>query len=308
MIGRRAILRGIAVGSGGALYCTGQSGAPAGVPDLLRVRGAELSVTFSGAPLDCPKPELLAWVSNAAGAVAGYFGAFPVSRAAIQVIGRAGRHGVLNGRTWGAGGARTRVMVGSQATLAELKSDWTLTHEFVHYGFPDMPERHHWIEEGIATYVEPIARVNAGIFDAATAWFEMVRDMPKGQPQPGDAGLDNTHTWGRTYWGGAIFCLVADVTIRKNTNNAKGLRDALRGIVRAGGTIEVEWPIERALEAGDRVTGGTTLLSLYRQMRDKAEPVDLAALWQELGVMRRGTTVIFDDAAPLAAIRKAILS
>jgi predicted metalloprotease with PDZ domain len=132
--------------------------------------------------------------------------------------------------------------------------------------------------------------------------------MPQGQPKTGDEGLDNTHTWGRTYWGGAMFCLLADVTIRKNTRNAKGLREALRAILSAGGNIEVEWPLERALETGDKAVGGTVLLSLYEKMRDKAEPVDLVSLWKELGVERQGDTAVFDDHAPLAAIRRAILS
>jgi hypothetical protein len=41
----------------------------------------------------------------------------------------------------------------------------------------------------------------------------MVSGMPQGEPQRGDRGLDGTHTWGRTYWGGAMFCLLTDVEI-----------------------------------------------------------------------------------------------
>ena len=37
-----------------------------------------------------------------------------------------------------------------------------LTHEMVHLAFPSVDDKHHWIEEGIATYVEPIARIQAG--------------------------------------------------------------------------------------------------------------------------------------------------
>ena len=44
--------------------------------------------------------------------------------------------------------------------------------------------------------------------------------------QGGGFGLDNTHTWGRTYWGGAMFCLLADVEIRRRTHNRRGLQDA----------------------------------------------------------------------------------
>ena len=48
--------------------------------------------------------------------------------------------------------------------------------------------------------------------------------MPKGLPQAGDQGLDNTGTWGREYWGGAMFCLLADIEIRKATKIASACR------------------------------------------------------------------------------------
>ena len=257
---------------------------------------------------DLTQAQLLEWVNQCATAVARYFGRFPAPKARLAISVREGRRGVAAGRTWGAQGAHTRISVGQHTTVVDLKHDWILTHEFVHYGFPDMPDRNHWIEEGLATYVEPIARVAAGMLDAATAWSEMIRDMPQGQPKAGDEGLDNTHTWGRTYWGGAMFCLVADVAIRKDTHNRKGLRDALQAIVGQGGTIEVAWPIERAFAAGDKAVGGSVLTSLHEQMGAKAAPVDLGALWRELGVERQGDTAVFDDQAPLAAVRKAILS
>ena len=275
---------------------------------MIRVGESELSITFNGATADLTQPELIAWVNQCATAVARYFGRFPVSRARLDIAVREGRRGVPGGRTWAERGVHTRIVIGQHTDVGDLRNDWVLTHEFAHYGFPNMPDRHHWIEEGLATYVEPIARVAVGTQDAPTAWFEMLRDMPQGQPKSGDEGLDNTHTWGRTYWGGAMFCLVADVTIRKNTHNQKGLRDALRGIVAQGGNIEVQWPIERALEAGDKAVGGNSLMSLYAQMGGKPVPVDLPALWKELGVARQGDTAVFDDQAPLAAIRKAILS
>jgi predicted metalloprotease with PDZ domain len=135
----------------------------------------------------------------------------------------------------------------------------------------------------------------------------MLRDMHQGLPEEGDRGLDNTHTWGRTYWGGALFCLLADVGIRKNTANAKGLEDALRAINRAGGTIEADWPLERAFETGDKATDGKTLMELYRKMRAQPAVVDLQDLWRQLGLGREGGKIVFDDSAPLAGVRKAIM-
>ncbi len=89
--------------------------------------------------------------------------------------------------------------------------------------------------------------------------------------------------------------------------SVRGLEDALRAINRAGGTIDVDWPLARALEIGDKATGGTALKELYEKNRATAVMVDLPELWKQLGVERRGSAVAFDDNAPLAAVRQAIL-
>src|ERR1043165_454810 len=172
-----------------------------------------------------------------------------------------------------------------------------LTHEMVHLTFPSMPDQNHWIEEGIATYVEPIARIQAGQFSASRMWFELVRDMPKGLPQAGDQGLDHTHTWGRTYWGGALFCFLADIEIRQRTANQLGLQDALRAIVAAGGTMAVSWPLPRALAIGDQAIGAPMLTDLYNRMKATPVEVDLTDLWQRLGVEAHDNDIAFHDAA-----------
>jgi hypothetical protein len=181
-----------------------------------------------------------------------------------------------------------------------------ITHELAHSGFPNLAEEHHWMEEGLATYVEPIARVQAGQMAAKTIWRDMMDGLPKGEPEAGDEGLDRTHTWGRTYWGGALFCLVADVEIRKQTKNNKGLQDALRAIVAAGGTIDQDWPIERAFEVGDKATGTKVLSEMFAKWSTSPVTVDLPGLWKELGVQKVGEGVELDGKAPLAKVREGI--
>jgi hypothetical protein len=177
----------------------------------------------------------------------------------------------------------------------------------VHLALCSVEEKHHWLEEGLATYVEPIARVRAGELDARQVWRDMMEGMPHGEPGPGDRGLDNTPTWGRTYWGGAMFCLLADIDIRKATNNKMGLEAALRGIVAAGGTIDTQWSLTRVLATGDRAIGVQVLAPLYDRMKGNTDPVDLNGLWRELGVEDREGSVVFNDQAPLARVRMAIM-
>jgi hypothetical protein len=162
------------------------------------------------------------------------------------------------------------------------------------------------MEEGMATYVEPIARAQLGQLSAQRVWGDLVDGLPKGLPREGDQGLDRTHTWGRTYWGGALFYLLADVEIRRQTGNRRGLQDALRAIVAADGNISRSWPVAQILATGDQGTGTHVLENLYAQMKDAPASTDLAELWQQLGVDVQAGSVRFDDAAPLAAIRRAI--
>jgi hypothetical protein len=276
-------------------------------PTVLRIGGAAIEVTFGSDQFDLPRQALLDWVHLAASAVSRYFGRFPVRHASLQIVMAAGRRrGKISGVTYGAGGVRSRLTLDQRLTAEDLRRDWVLTHEMVHYGFPSMEPQHHWMEEGSATYIEPIARAAVGNLPVTQVWGDMVRDMPQGLPAAGDQGLDHTHTWGRTYWGGALFCLLADVEIRRQSRNRKGLVDALRAINRAGGNIASDWPLERALAVGDKATGGKALQDLYERMAAKSMPVDLPDLWKQLGVTREEGQVTFDRGAPLAQVRAAI--
>jgi len=282
---------------------------PVATSRTMSIGGASIQLDFGPGALDLAPDRIVAWVTNAAQSVSVYYGRFPVSRDRILVEFDSGGRGVRHGTTWGGVGGFsgfTRIHVGEHTTQQDLDTDWMMTHELIHIGFPSMADEHHWIEEGTAVYVEPIARVQNGQLRPEKIWADMVRDMPQGNPQPGDRGLDQTHSWGRTYWGGAQFCLLADVTIRRQTHNRKGLQDALRGIVAAGGTIDHDWPIEKAFAAGDQATGTHVLSDLYGQMKAKPVPVDLDSLWRELGVDQAPDGVRFNENAPYAEIRKAI--
>ncbi|HEV2213218.1 MAG TPA: hypothetical protein VGS99_07705 [Gammaproteobacteria bacterium] len=269
----------------------------------LHMGTATLQVDRAPGKLTATDADVLDWIKTGAKAVNHYYGRFPVNK--LRILVKPSHH--TTGTTYGdEDGAFIRLGVGADDTAAELGQSWVITHEMVHTAFPQMPDAQHWIEEGIATYVEPVARAQVGDLSVAYLWQETVEGMPKGLPEPGDQGLDHTHTWGRTYWGGALFCLLADVRIREQTKNRYGLQDALRGILAAGGNIQTEGSIEQALAAADKAVGVTVLEDLYQQMKDKPVDVDLNALWKRLGVVYRDGQISFDDQAPEAAIRKAI--
>ena len=55
-----------------------------------------------------------------------------------------------------------------------------------HLALPDTGEQHAWLSEGIATYVEGVARVQAGNRAETDVWAEELRAMPRGLPQADD--------------------------------------------------------------------------------------------------------------------------
>ena len=264
----------------------------------------ELIVAFAPGTLELGQQRMLEWVASSARAVSAYYGRFPAASARLLIVPKAGR-GVSSGRTWNYRAPAIRISMGEETTGEHLWRDWILVHEMVHLAFPPVAGPHNWIQEGLASYIEAVARAQAGQLAPEQVWSDLVSGLPKGLPQAGDRGLDHTPTWGRTYWGGALYCLLADLEIRRRTDNRFGLQHAVRAIL-ASGNMRADVALERLLEIGDRAVGVPVLSELYSGMKDRPAPVDLDALWHRLGVRRAGQGVVLDEGAPEAALRRAI--
>lgn len=274
--------------------------------EAVQIGAASIRIVFGPGSFTLPRQRIVDYVRQSAQTVALYFGKFPAPLARLLVLNTssAGRP-IRSGTAFGYQGAAIKLTLADDVTEADLDRDWILVHEMSHLALPSLPRRHHWFEEGMASYVEPLARAQAGLLSVQRVWGEMVKGMPQGLPQPGEQGLNRTRTWGRTYWGGALFCLLADIETRQATDGMRGLQQALRAIL-AHGNIERESPIEPLLEIGDRATATRVLASLYDRMKDSPYPVDLDALWDRLGVRVTSGGIAFDDAAPLALFRTAM--
>ena len=263
-----------------------------------------LEVAFAPGTIRMPRKEIIAWSRISAEAVVAYYGRLPTRTARLLFVPVGGRR--VNGTTFGFRGPASRILFGRDLTPAALEADWVLVHELVHHGFPSIVGRRNWTHEGIATYVEPIARAQMGLIPVEEVWRQLVLGLPHGQPQSGDNGLDGTPTWGRTYWGGAMFFLIADVEIRRRTHNRKGLQDVLQLTVASGGNISQEWTFDRFNAMAARATGTVVLAQLYDCLKDTPRTIDLTGLWRDLGVSMRGRQVRFDDNALLADVRREI--
>lgn len=253
------------------------------------------------------RAERKAWVARDAAAVALFYGGFPVERVGVVLMPAPGRDRVGFGKVLSTGGSTIVLNLGANATRAALDTDWVLVHEMFHTGFPSVHRDGMWLDEGLATYIEPLIRARAGMLTEEQGWAEVIRDMPRGVRLCETAGLENFDGDIRSvYWGGAVVTLLADVEARR-TNAERGLEQALRAVLAQGYDARRVVPVKEAIRLVDAAFGRPILAPLAAAYADHGSPVPLDAVLADLGVERRGNEVRLHDDAPLAAARRAIL-
>lgn len=268
----------------------------------IEIGGGRIKLVFADGAPGVDRARVGAWVRGAAAAVTAYYGHYPVKEHGLLVIAQPGRR-LGSATTFGYGGPATRIHVGIDAMAADFARDWVMVHEMVHTALPNVPRRALWLQEGNATYVEPIARAMIGGLEVPEVWREAALGMQKGAPMPDEGGMDGTSRWGRLYWGGATFWLLAEIAIYRQSRGAHSLRDALRRINQTSGGNGVEWTPEQVMEVGDMATRTHALSRLYTQFATMRIDTDLAKLFEQLGVAAMGDQIALNDRAPLAALR-----
>jgi hypothetical protein len=295
----------VAVTSPGSTIYAPFAGLGAWRVHTLRVSDAQITLGIAGDGYATTDDELVRWLEQTWTPLADYYAGLAELRPLILVVPGTER---VHGVTLGNGGSSVLLHVGSDVTAAEALGSWVPTHEFIHVLFPSVAPRLPWIEEGLATYVEPLVRLRAGRVSVQQFWGDLARGLPQGLPQSGDRGLDNTRTWGRTYWGGALYWLLVDVRLHERTQNQRSVQDALRAILHAGGNVSVDWPLDRILSVADLAAQGSEFRDTYAQMARAPWAPDLRRLFADLGVIIKGERVVFNDNARLAKVRTSITS
>jgi hypothetical protein len=250
----------------------------------------------------------LGWIEDGASCVARVFGRFPAN-ATIFVLPVDGADQVVFGRVMSLAGASVVLLFGAQTRFENEHEDWVVVHELFHLGTPSFVGEGHWLEEGLATYYEPILRERAGWITEGELWAHFVREMPRGLRRQGEPlNIEERQDIDSTYWGGALFALLADVQIRRATSGTKSLDDAVRAALARQGDATHTARVADFLRVGDAATGVHALSDVYARFAVRGEPAELEALWRSMGVVGEGLPAArgLDQDAPLAAVRRAI--
>lgn len=249
------------------------------------------------------------WVEDATRVVTPLFGRFPVDRTTLFVVPAHNEDEVVFGKVLSLAGASVALVVGDRMPESARHRDWVLVHELFHLGFPTFRGEGRWLGEGLATYYEPILRARAGWMTDADVFRQFARNMPRGLPQRGSsAGLAARDDLDSIYWGGALFCLAADVAIREETKNHHSLDDVVRAALARGGDATKVWTVADVVRVGDEVTGTNVLSRMYERHAQRGERIDLEGIMASLGVARgEDGAWALDDARPLAWVRRGIV-
>jgi hypothetical protein len=275
--------------------------APVGAP------GAEVDAVILDAPLAMSDAEVGRWVTDATGAVARGYGRFPVDATVFLVPVRGEDHPVF-GRVFSLAGASVAVLVGDRTRAGTVHDDWIMVHELFHTGFPSLPYEGHWLEEGLATYYEPLLRTRAGWMKPEELWQHFVEEMPRGvRPPDSPPRIEDRDDIDSTYWGGALFCFLVDTRLRQETKGARSLDDVLHAFTARGVNATMAWRLPDVVRFADEVTGTRVMSEVFASYAEEGEHVDLAAEWARLGVVTdAGGHARLVPGAPLAAVRDAL--
>jgi hypothetical protein len=280
----------------------------------LEVRDASIDVVFLGAPLAMGDEAALDFVRQSALRATGLLERFPIE-ATVFVVPVPGAREVVFGRVLSLAGASVALLFGAETPASGLHDNWVVVHELFHLTCPSFVGEGRWLEEGLATYYEPILRARAGWMTPAALWTHFVREMPRGLRRSGEPpDLEDRDDIDATYWGGALFALLADVRSRAATSNAGSLDDGMRRVLAHEGNATRIARVADFIRTADEATGTREVSAVYDSWAVRGENVDLDALWQRLGVTgveaaRAGDAqVTLRDDAPLSAVRRAIAS
>ncbi|KRA17257.1 hypothetical protein ASD69_11140 [Lysobacter sp. Root604] len=287
----------------------------AGVARTLRSGGGNaLQVRVEGVA-DPERAALLqAWVAECADAALTAFGRYPLRTAQVRVreIDSRDPSPVPWGQTRRGDGVAVLLFVRRDASLAQLRADWTAVHELSHLFHPYLGREGRWMAEGLASYYQNVLRARAGLLSQDQAWRALDAGFGRGRrlgPGPALAELGRGGTM-RVYWAGAAYWLEADLALRRE----RGLdldtvlsRYARCCLDATADDMDAVSPQDFAAEL-DRLGGDGVFARLYRRYARSREFPDLSAAYAALGLEPDGGSGLgYSPRADAQKLRTAIM-
>ena len=282
--------------------------------------GGTLRVSILGDEDTAQRTKLDAWISHVSRAALSAYGRLSLADVQVLIIaatGREGREPVVFGESARGQGHSVTLFVDPAEPAAAFDGDWVAVHELSHLFHPYLDDRGSWLAEGLATYYQNVLRARAGLLSPAQAWEQIDAGFARGRGgMPAGAGslenassaIDRRPEFMRIYWSGTAFWLETDTELRKSSGNKLSIDEALRRFDACCLPDYRGWAPDQFVAKLDSLLSTDVFRKRFAEYRARRDFPDLGPLYRELGIRRDGKNLIYDDTAPAADVRRAIMT
>lgn len=271
-----------------------------------------LHVALPGIRDAVTQARLFGWIDAVGRAALSAYGRLPVSDVQVLVLPSGlQRQAVVFGQSQRGQGHGLLLMVDAARPLAEFSDDWTAVHELAHLFHVYLGDDGRWLAEGLASYWQNVLRARAGLLTPAQAWERLDAGFSRGRADVGAAQrLDHAPrtAFMRIYWAGAAYWLGVDAELRRASGGKKSLELALDRFAGCCLPATREWTPREFVLKLDALIDAEVFVSHFDMARTATTFPDLDRLYATLGIVKAGPTLRFDDTAPAAAVRRAIMA
>lgn len=284
--------------------------------DTVKISGSVMHIAFLDGKYNTTPAQLREWLRNAAKSVCNVYGFFPRKeiQAVLIPVGNS-REAVPFAQVVRGGGFSVKFYIDPNRPIEEFIKDWTATHELSHSLLPFIDRDQAWLSEGMATYYQYILMGRDGRLTEQQTWQRICNGFKKGINNSKGKSLQETtenmgsnHAYRFVYWSGAALMFMADVELRRQTGNKESLDRILKKCLPGFLPETRTWTAMQMMDEMDRLSNTKIFNTIYNQNIHSSDfPIDENWLGQ-LGIQFKDDLVIFNNNAPLAYIRKAILN
>ena len=268
------------------------------------VAGTTLDISLVGRFDDRQLDDVRTWVGTSAINISRVYGDFPVANAGVLVVALGDRYGsgpIPWAEVQRSGRPEAHFFINERLPLERFLSDWTPTHELAHLLHPSIDWQFKWVYEGLASYYQNVARARGGQLTPQQAWQKLYDGFQRGLQQSRQTWRSAGPKYMEMYWRGAAAALIADVRLRKESDNRHSLDSALAQFRQCCFAPAVTWDGFAFFRRLDQLSDSEVFSAVFgRYARSDAFP-DVMPVFKELGIrIERGRVRLSDDSDWLA--------
>jgi hypothetical protein len=281
----------------------------------IALRGGTLRLSILDGASDAQRAMLEAWLAHVSRATLSAYGKLPLDDVQVLIVPDrdTNNEAVGFGQSSRGQGHALTLFVDPDKSPGAFDRDWVAVHELSHLFHPYLDDEGSWLAEGLATYYQNVLRARAGLLTPAEAWEQIDYGFARGRgaTRAGDVPLGASGerpNFMRVYWSGTAYWLEVDAELRRTSGNRLDIDEALHRFDDCCLPSYRAWEPAEFVAKLDALMGTDVFRRHFDAYANRRDFPDLKPLYARLGLVRAGDKLTFDDAAPDAGVRVAIMA